>query len=83
MPSDADTPDLPDIRQAVVDELASLLSRDDVAGFEAAEARLEASRAEVAAASAGLVESGELDLAALQHTLEVLDDVAQLPEPDA
>lgn len=83
MPSDAETPDLPDIRQEVVDELAALLSHDDVSGFEAAEARLDATRAEVAAASAGLVESGDLDLAALQHTLEVLDDVAQLPEPDA
>lgn len=82
MPSDADEPDLPDIRQEVVDELARHLSHDDVPAFEAAEGRLDATRAEVAAASAGLVESGELDLPALQHTLEVLEDVVALPEPE-
>lgn len=75
-------PDLPPIRQGVVDELAAHLSRDDVDAFNGAEERLEATRAEVAAASAGLVESRDLDLPALQHTLEVLEEVAQLPEPD-
>lgn len=73
--------EVPPLRQAVVDELVRHLGHDDRAGFEAAEARLGATRAEVAAASAGLVESRSLDLAALEHTLEVLEDVAQLPEP--
>ena len=84
MSSSADpTPELevPALRQAVVDELVHHLGRDDRTGFEAAEANLEATRAEVAAASAGLVESRSLDLAALEHTLEVLEDVAQLPDP--
>ena len=77
------TPELevPALRQEVVDELVHHLGRDDRAGFEAAEANLAATRAEVAAASAGLVESRSLGLAALEHTLEVLEDVAQLPEP--
>lgn len=75
-------PDVPALRQDVVDELVHHLGRDDRAAFEEAEVRLEATRAEVAAASAGLVETGELDLATLEHTLEVLEDVVQLPEPD-
>lgn len=75
--------EVPALRQDVVDELVHHLGRDDRAGFEAAEANLEATRAEVAAASAGLVESRSLDLAALEHTLEVLEDVAQLPAPPA
>lgn len=79
---DPSEPDLPPVRQDVVDELVHHLGRDDRPGFEAAEARLGATRAEVAAASAGLVESRELDLETLEHTLEVLEDVAQLPEPD-
>lgn len=75
-------PHLPPVRQEVVDELAHHLGRDDQPGFADAERRLAASRAEVAAASAGLIESRELDLAALEHTLEVLEDVASLPEPE-
>lgn len=70
---------VPPVRQSVVDALASLLVRDDVQGFADAEQRLGATRAEVAAASAGLIDTGRLDLAALQHALEVLDGVAQLP----
>lgn len=75
--------DVPALRQEVVDELVHHLGHDDRAAFEAAEANLDATRAEVAAASAGLVESRTLDLAALEHTLEVLDDVSQLPDPEA
>ncbi len=75
-------PDLPAIRQDVVDELARHLSHDDQAAFEQAEVSLAATRAEVAAASAGLVESRTLGLEALEHTLEVLEDVAQLPDPE-
>lgn len=75
-------PDLPPVRQEVVDVLADHLSRDDQAAFEAASEHLQATRAEVAAASAGLIESKSLDLAALEHTLEVLEDVAQLPGPE-
>lgn len=73
---------LPRIRQGVVDRLAALLAIDDAAGFSDAVHDVSATRAEMAAA-AGLVESGALDLAALQHTLEVLEEVARLPDPGA
>lgn len=84
MPVDgpASEPHVPPVRQEVVDELVHHLGRDDRAAFEDAERELDASRAEVAAASAGLIESRELDLAALEHTLEVLEDVVALPEPE-
>lgn len=51
------TPELevPALRQEVVAELVHHLGRDDRTGFGAAEANLEATRAEVAAASAGRV----------------------------
>jgi hypothetical protein len=75
-------PDLPPIRQDVVDELVLHLSRDDQDAFGLAEDRLAATRAEIAAASAGLVESRTLDLPALEHTLEVLEELAQLPDPE-
>lgn len=63
--------EVPALRQDVVDELVHHLGRDDRAGFEAAEANLEATRAEVAAASAGLVESRSLDTTA-RYESEVL-----------
>lgn len=84
----SETPDpfpeaeIPALRQDVVDALVHHLSHDDRDGFEQTEAAMGATRAEVAAASAGLVETGNLDLATLEHTLEVLEEVAQLPEPD-
>lgn len=74
--------DVPAIRQNVVDQLTALLAHDDITGFSAVERRLGATRAEVAAASAGLVESRRLALPALEHTLQVLEDVARLPEPE-
>lgn len=73
---------VPPIRQDVVDRLMALLAYDDIAGFAEAERHLAATRAEVAAASAGLVESRQLDLSALQHALELLEGVAQLPDPE-
>lgn len=75
--------DVPTIRQDVVDVLVDHLARDDAEGFARAEEDLAATRAEVAAASAGLVESRQLDLAALEHTLVVLEGVARLPDPDS
>jgi gamma-glutamyl phosphate reductase len=74
---------VPRVRQEVVDQLMAHLLRDDTDGFAAAEQSLGATRAEVAAASAGLIESRQLDLGALEHALEVLGDVARLPDPAA
>lgn len=72
---------VPPIRQDVVDVLVVHLARDEPEAFARAQDRLAATRAEVAAASAGLVASGQLDLAALEHALEVLEGVVQLPGP--
>jgi hypothetical protein len=72
---------VPAVRQDVVDRLTTLLAHDDTIGFAQADMRLAATRAEVAAAAAGLVESRQLELGALQHALEILGDVARLPEP--
>lgn len=72
---------VPPVRQDVVDVLVGHLSRDEPEAFSRAEERLGATRAEVAAASAGLVASGQLGLSALEHTLEVLEGVVQLPDP--
>ncbi|QYG94063.1 hypothetical protein HC251_17535 [Iamia sp. SCSIO 61187] len=74
---------VPPIRQDVVDVLVGHLARDEPEAFARAQDRLDATRAEVAAASAGLVASGQLDLAALEHALEVLEGVVQLPGPVA
>lgn len=74
---------VPPIRQDVVDVLVGHLARDEPEAFARAQDDLDATRAEVAAASAGLVASGQLDLAALEHALEVLEGVVQLPGPGA
>lgn len=71
------------IRQEVIDILVDHLARDEGDAFVAAQERLGATPAEVAAASAGLVASGQLDLAALEHTLEVLEGVVRLPGSSA